>query len=48
MSDQSIWYLENIDVAGLFCPKKLGAGEMDKHSHKEFRLWTKKCLLAIG
>ena len=37
MSDQSIWYLENIDVAGLFCPKKLGAGEMDKHSHKEYK-----------
>ena len=33
MSDSSIWYLENIDVTGLFCPKKLGAG----HMHEERR-----------
>ena len=37
MSDQSIWYLENIDVTGLFCPKKIGAGEMDKHAHKTYK-----------
>lgn len=24
MKDQSLWYLENIDVVGLFCPNKLG------------------------
>lgn len=24
MSDQALWYLENIDVKGIFCPKKLG------------------------
>jgi len=24
MSDQSFWYLENIDVTGIFCPKKMG------------------------
>lgn len=32
MSDQSFWYLENIDVTGIFCPKKLG----DSHeTHKQ-------------
>jgi len=24
MKEQSIWYLENIDVTGVFCPQKLG------------------------
>lgn len=24
MKNQSLWYLENIDVTGVFCPKKLG------------------------
>lgn len=37
MSDQSLWYLENIDVTGLLCPKKIGAGEMDKHAHRQIR-----------
>lgn len=37
MSDQSLWYLENIDVTGLFCPKKVGSGELEKHSHKTFK-----------
>lgn len=27
MKEQSLWYLENIDVTGLFCPKKLGVNE---------------------
>jgi len=34
---QSLWYLENIDVWGIFCPKKIGAGELDKHSQKMFK-----------
>ena len=25
MKDQSLWYLENIDVTGIFCPNKVGA-----------------------
>lgn len=34
--DNSIWYLENIDVTGIFCPKKLG--EMLKtHDQKTFK-----------
>lgn len=37
MSNQSLWYLENIDMLGIFCPKKLGAGHMDTMSHKTFK-----------
>ncbi len=36
-NNQSLWYLENIDVTGLFCPKKLGRGDMEQHSHKVFK-----------
>lgn len=36
-NNQSLWYLENIDVTGLFCPKKVGRGEMEQHSHKIFK-----------
>ena len=31
MSDKAIWYLENIDVGGIFCPKKLGDRINDQH-----------------
>lgn len=31
MSDKAIWYLENIDVGGIFCPKKLGDQVNDNH-----------------
>ena len=34
MKDQSLWYLENIDVTGIFCPKKLGMGSM--HLEKRY------------
>lgn len=37
MSDQSLWYLENIDVTGIFCPKKLGAGALEHHAHKQYK-----------
>jgi len=36
MSDQSLWYLENIDVTGIFCPKKIGT-VMDDHTHKTIK-----------
>lgn len=36
MKDQSFWYLENIDVQGIFCPKKLGASE-EQHTYKTFK-----------
>jgi CRP-like cAMP-binding protein len=36
MSDHSLWYLENLDVSGLFCPQKVGRGDLDNQSHKTF------------
>lgn len=36
MIDNSIWYLENIDVTGIFCPKKLGAA-LETHDQKIFK-----------
>jgi len=33
MSDQNIWYLENIDVTGILCPQKLSSVD-DTHSTK--------------
>ncbi|MEE9439612.1 MAG: Crp/Fnr family transcriptional regulator [Saprospiraceae bacterium] len=36
MKDQSLWYLENIDVTGIFCPKKLGSST-SSHSEKTFK-----------
>lgn len=37
MSNQSLWYLENIDVTGIFCPKKIGQGQMEQHFHKTYK-----------
>lgn len=37
MDRQSFWFLENIDVTGLFCPKKIGSGQLEKHTHKTFK-----------
>lgn len=37
MSTNSLWFLENIDVSNLFCPKKLGAGALDQHAQKQFK-----------
>ncbi len=37
MNNQSLWYLENIDVTGIFCPQKLGRGDMEQHVHKHFK-----------
>jgi len=36
MKDQSLWFLENIDVTGIFCPKKLGSHQSSQ-SHKQFK-----------
>ncbi len=30
----AFWHLENIDVTGIFCPNKVGAGQLDQHTHK--------------
>lgn len=37
MNGQSLWFLENIDVSGLFCPRKVGSGELEKHTHKVYK-----------
>ncbi|MEN0005259.1 MAG: Crp/Fnr family transcriptional regulator [Bacteroidota bacterium] len=35
MSNQnSFWYLENIDVTGIFCPQKIARGDLQNHDHK--------------
>ena len=36
-ANQSLWYLENIDVTGIFCPKKIGRGDLDNHAQKLFK-----------
>lgn len=36
MSDQALWYLENIDVSGVFCPKKVARGDLETKGHKTF------------
>lgn len=33
---KSVWYLENIDVTGIFCPKK-SLGVLEKHANKTFK-----------
>ena len=35
MQEQTLWFLENIDVKGIFCPNKMGVVE-DSHVHKHF------------
>lgn len=35
MNNQTFWYLENIDVTGIFCPKKMSAQEQAL-THKTF------------
>ena len=37
MSNQSLWYLENIDMLGIFCPQKQARGDMDHMAHKTFK-----------
>ncbi|MEM0992244.1 MAG: Crp/Fnr family transcriptional regulator [Bacteroidota bacterium] len=34
--NQSFWYLENIDVTGIFCPNKL-EDAMESHAHKKYK-----------
>ena len=36
MNEQSFWFLENIDVTGIFCPKKLGDVD-ENHATKVFK-----------
>ena len=36
MNDKAIWYLENIDVGGIFCPKKMG-DQLNDHNLKTIK-----------
>lgn len=36
MREQAFWHLENIDVNGIFCPQKVGRGDMGQHPHKHY------------
>lgn len=36
MAEQVLWYLENIDVAGIFCPKKMNHAQGTLH-HRDFK-----------
>lgn len=36
MKDQSLWFLENIDVTGIFCPNKV-SGVSESQDHKVFK-----------
>lgn len=37
MNEQSLWFLENIDVIGIFCPKKIKRGDLDDHTQKLYQ-----------
>ena len=37
MSNQSLWYFENIDITQILCPTKLTKEEMDRHIHKIYK-----------
>jgi len=36
-NEKSLWFLENIDVTGLFCPNKVEGGALDEQTHREFK-----------
>lgn len=37
MKDQALWYLENIDVTGIFCPKKIDSHNKSEHTQKSYK-----------
>lgn len=37
MNEKNIWFLENIDVTGFFCPKKLSFSNGSSHVNKTFK-----------
>ncbi len=40
MTDQTFWYLENIDLHSLMCPTKLGHSNIQEQSSKSFKKGT--------
>jgi CRP/FNR family transcriptional regulator, cyclic AMP receptor protein len=37
MQAKPLWYLENIDVTGIFCPRKQGAITSETHSQRQYK-----------
>ncbi|MFK7935838.1 MAG: Crp/Fnr family transcriptional regulator [Saprospiraceae bacterium] len=37
MEDQSLWYLENLDVSAMLCPSKTARQDQVRHTEKTFR-----------
>lgn len=33
----ALWHLENIDVSGVFCPKKIENGGLEQQTHRNFK-----------
>ena len=33
----ALWHLENIDVSGIFCPKKIENGGLEQQTHRDFK-----------
>ena len=36
-NEASYWYLENIDVTGIFCPQKIRRGDLEAHFHRCYK-----------
>ncbi len=36
MAEQSLWFVENIDLKNIFCPKKIDMGLLDNKAHPRF------------
>ncbi|WP_421797638.1 Crp/Fnr family transcriptional regulator [Haliscomenobacter sp.] len=36
-NEASFWYLENIDVTGIFCPQKIRRGDLEAHFHRCYK-----------
>lgn len=36
MADQQLWFVENIDLQHIFCPKKIGMGGLESKDHLHF------------
>mgnify|MGYP002266104030 FL=1 len=33
----NLWHLENVDVSGIFWPKKVEGGALDQQTHRNFK-----------
>ncbi|WP_353483204.1 Crp/Fnr family transcriptional regulator [Haliscomenobacter sp.] len=37
MSNEAYWYLESVDVTGIFCPQKIRRGDLEAHFHRCYK-----------